>query len=48
MNECRCRNCKKLLFKYKNNVRINLEIKCSRCNEINQIQFEDDLNDLKA
>jgi len=44
----RCKNCRKLLFKYKNNARINIEIKCPRCGIINEVKFEGNEDDLKA
>lgn len=38
MRECRCKKCRKLLFKYRNGAIIKehgVEIKCDRCGTIN-------------
>jgi len=37
-NEYRCKKCGKLLFKFKNSVIIDLEIKCDRCGTVNEIK----------
>lgn len=40
MNECRCRKCQKLLFKYRKFGEIEVMVKCPRCGEMNIIKTE--------
>lgn len=38
MIDFRCKKCRKLLFKYNNDVRCEVEIKCDRCGTINKTE----------
>lgn len=40
MEECRCKKCQKLLFKYRRKGEIEVAIKCPRCGEINMVTTE--------
>ena len=48
MRECRCKKCGKLLFKYKNGVIIEVEIKCDRCGTMNNPHGGNDENEMIA
>ncbi len=45
MQDCRCKKCRKLLFKIRSGVIIEnesvLEIKCSRCSDVNYFYLVD-------
>ncbi len=46
MDECRCKYCRKLLFKFKKGVLLNIEgstyieIQCTRCGKLNEIKLK--------